>query len=143
MGNIKILHAGCGQTKIPGSIGMDIFEIPGFVDIVHDLNKFPYPFDNDFFNEIHLYHVLEHLDTPIKVVEELHRILKVNGILYLRVPHFSSMGAFSDITHKIPFGYSRFDCFEDTNPSHFYANVNFRIIKKKIKYLAHFPNNGI
>ena len=143
MGNIKTLNVGCGQTKIPCSIGMDIIEIPGFVDIVCDLNKLPYPFENDFFDEIHLYHVLEHLDAPIKVIEELHRILKINGILYLRVPHFSSMNAFTDITHKRPFGYRSFDCFEETHSHHFYTDANFTIIKKKIKYQLFFPNDGI
>jgi len=143
MSNKKILHAGCGNTKIPESIGMDIIEIAGCVDIVHDLNKYPYPFDNYYFDEIYLYHVLEHLDNPLKVIEEMHRLLKIGGILYIRAPHFSSMGAFSDITHKRPFGYSSFDCFEDTNSFHFYTKVNFKIIKKKIKYLAHYPNSGI
>lgn len=143
MDNKKILHAGCGRTKIPGSIGLDIIMIPGYVDIVHDFNMFPYPFENNFFDEIHLYHVLEHLDHPLKVIEEMHRILKIGGILYIRVPHFSSLGAFSDITHKRPFGYSSFDCFEETNTYHFYTKANFKIVKKKIKYLAHYPNNGI
>lgn len=143
MGSPKILHAGCGQTKIPGSIGLDIVDIKDTVDIVHDLNEFPYPFENDYFDEIHLYHVLEHLDNPIKVVEEMHRILKNSGSFFLRVPHYSSMGAFSDITHKRPFGYSSFDCFEETNPYHFYTEVDYEIVKKKIKYLAHYPNDGI
>jgi len=139
----KILHVGCGKTKIPGSICVDIVEIPGFVDIVHDLNKYPYPFTNNSFDEIHMYHVLEHLDNPLKTIEEMHRILKIGGIFYIRVPHFSSMGAFSDITHKRPFGYSSFDCFEEANSYHFYTKVKFKIIKKKIKYLSHCPNKGI
>ncbi len=141
--NRKILHAGCGKTKIPGAIGLDFIKIPGFVDVIYDLNEFPYPFRNNLFDEIHLYHVLEHLDNPLRTIEEMHRILKNGGILYMRVPHFSSMAAFSDITHKRPFGYSSFDIFEDTNPSHYYTKVNFKIVKKEINYLVHCPNSGI
>lgn len=143
MVNKKILHAGCGNTKIPEAIGLDFIDLPGFVDIIHDLNELPYPFEDNFFDEIHLYHVLEHLGNPLKVIEEMHRILKNDGILYIRAPHFSSMGAFSDITHKKPFGYTSFDCFEDTNPFHLYTEVVFKIVNKKIKYLAHYPNDGL
>jgi len=90
-----------------------------------------------------LYHVLEHLNEPIKKVEELHRILKVGGKLFIRAPHFSSMGAFSDITHIRPFGYSSFDCFERDAYHHFYTKVNFKILKKQIKYFGLYPNSGI
>jgi SAM-dependent methyltransferase len=137
------LNAGCGQTRIPDAVGTDIKMIPDYVDIIHDLNKIPYPFKENCFDEIHLYHVLEHLDIPIEVVEELNRLLKTNGILYIRVPHFSSMGAFSDITHKRPFGYSSFDCFDEFHPYHFYTDAKFLIIRKKIKYHPYFPNSGI
>lgn len=139
----KILHLGCGKTKIPNSVGLDIVDIKGYVDVVHDLNNIPYPFKKESFNEIHIYHVLEHLNNPIGVMEELHRILKPKGLLYIRVPHFSSMGAFTDITHKRPFGISSFDCFEKDSYQHFYTNVEFKILKKEIKYLGLYPNDGL
>src|SRR3989344_2310598 len=41
--NEKILDLGCGNHKIPESVGVDFVKIPG-VDIVHNLNKIPYPF---------------------------------------------------------------------------------------------------
>ena len=142
MKNKTILLLGCGKTKIPGAIGVDVVKIDGYVDVVHDLNQIPYPFKANSFKEIHMYHVLEHLDNPIKVMEELHRILQPGGIVYIRVPHFSSMGAFSDITHKRPFGITSFDCFEKENYQHFYTKVVFTILKKEIKYLGLYPNEG-
>ena len=60
----KIVNIGCGKTRIPGSIGLDVVKIKGFVDKVHDLNKTPYPFKSNSVDEIHMYHVLEHLDKP-------------------------------------------------------------------------------
>jgi SAM-dependent methyltransferase len=137
-----IVNFGCGKTKIPGVIGLDIVDIPGYVDIVHDLDKTPYPFKKNSVDEIHMYHVLEHLYDPIKKMEEIHRILKPGGIINLRVPHFSSMGAFTDITHIRPFGYSSFDCFEKNNYQHFYTKSCFEILDKKIKYFGLYPNSG-
>lgn len=137
-----ILNLGCGKTKIPHSIGVDNISILGYVDVVHDLNSLPYPFSSNYADEIHLYHVLEHLDNPLKKMKEFHRILKPGGKLYIRVPHFSSMGAFSDITHVRPFGFTSFDCFQMTDYHHFYTNVEFRVCRKEIKYFGLYPNSG-
>lgn len=138
-----ILNLGCGKTRIPHSVGVDSVAIERYVDIVHDLNMTPYPFSDNYADEIHFYHVLEHLNNPIQKLEELYRILKPNGILCMRVPHFSSMGAFTDLTHIRPFGYFSFDCLEKEHYHHFYTNAQFKIIKKKIKYLGLYPNRGV
>lgn len=138
-----IVNLGCGKTRIPESIGVDKAFIEGYVDKVHDLDITPYPFDSESVDEVHMYHVLEHLHNSVKKLEEVHRILKVGGILYLRVPHFSSLGAFSDLTHVRPFGYSSFDCLEPNSYHHFYTKVKFKIISKEIKYFGLYPNSGL
>jgi SAM-dependent methyltransferase len=103
----------------------------------------PYPFEDNSVDEIHFYHVLEHLHDPIRKLEEIHRILKPGGVLYMRVPHFSSMGAFTDVTHVRPFGYFSFDCLDKNHYHHFYTTANFEILEKKIKYLGLYPNEGV
>jgi SAM-dependent methyltransferase len=138
-----IVNLGCGKTRIPGSIGVDRIKIENYVDVVHDLDVVPYPFNSSSVDEIHFYHVLEHLHDPVRKLEELFRILKPGGVLYMRVPHFSSMGAFTDLTHIRPFGYSSFDCFESNNYYHFYTSANFKILKKEIKYFGQYPNEGV
>lgn len=45
------LDIGCGTNKKDSFLGVDILELPG-VDIVHDLNSFPYPFSNNEIDEI-------------------------------------------------------------------------------------------
>jgi SAM-dependent methyltransferase len=137
-----ILNIGCGTTRIPGSIGVDKFPIQDFVDVVHDLDVVPYPFEDNSVDRIHMYHVLEHLHDPLFKVEELHRILKPGGKLYIRVPHFSSMGAFSDMTHVRPFGHGSFQCFVEGEYHSFYTKARFKIHKKEIKYLGLYPNSG-
>jgi len=138
-----IINLGCGRTRIPESIGVDCVEIQGSVDVVHDLNLTPYPFPDNYADEIHFYHVLEHLDDPVRKLEEIHRILKFDGVLHMRVPHFSSSAAFTDITHKRPFSYFSFDIFEEGSYHSFYTNVRFKILKKEIKYFGLYPNSGI
>jgi SAM-dependent methyltransferase len=141
--NQIILNIGCGKTRIPNSKGIDKFLIENYVDIIHDLDILPYPFENDSVNEIHMYHVLEHLHSPLEKLEELNRILKPKGILHIRVPHFSSMGAFSDITHVRPFGYASFDCFSEGTYHSFYTKKRFKILNKEIKFLGLYPNSGV
>ncbi len=138
-----ILNLGCGKVRIPGSIGVDRVKIEDYVDVVHDLDVLSYPFESDSVDEIHFYHVLEHLHDPLKKLEEIYRILKPGGILYMRVPHFSSMGAFTDLTHIRPFGYFSFDCLERDHYHHFYTIADFKIAEKEIKYLGLYPNGGV
>jgi len=139
----RILNIGCGKTRIPGSIGLDCVKIDDYVDVVHDLDLVPYPFANNYFDEVHMYHVLEHLHNPVEKIGEVHRILKPEGILYLRVPHFSSMGAFTDITHVRPFGYFSFEIFTKSSCHCYYSKVHFEILSNKIKYLGLYPNDGV
>lgn len=138
----KVLNLGCGKTRIPNSIGIDKIKINGYVDIVWDLNKTPYPFKKNNFEKIYIYHVLEHLNDPLVVFKEVYRLLRPEGSVYLKVPHFSSMGAFTDLTHKRPFGYLSFDCLEENNYQNFYSNINFKIISKRIKYFGLYPNDS-
>lgn len=137
-----VLNLGCGTTRIPNSIGVDRVKIKNYVDIIHDLDKIPYPFKNNFADKIHCYHLLEHLHNPLEKMEEIHRILKPGGILYIRVPHFSSVGAFTDMTHIRPFGLASFDCFEKNNYLHFYTKVSFKILIRKINYFGLYSNSN-
>lgn len=138
-----ILNLGCGKTRIPDSIGVDKYPVEDYVDVIHDLDITPYPFEDNYADEIHFYHVLEHLHNPLQKMEEIHRILKPGGVLHMRVPHFSSMGAFSDITHVRPFGYASFDYFDKNNYHHFYTEKEFEILHKQIKYFGLYPNSGM
>ena len=140
--NKIILNLGCGKVRIPNCIGVDRVKISSYVDVVHDLDVVPYPFHKNSVDEIHMYHVLEHLHDPIKKIEEIYRILKPGGILHLRVPHFSSMGAFTDLTHIRPFGYQSFDCLVPTDYQHFYTKSEFNILNREIKYFGLYPNSG-
>lgn len=135
------INMGCGTTRIPNSIGVDRVKINNYVDVVHDLDKTPYPFKNNFADEMHAYHFLEHMHNPLKTMEEFYRILKPGGILYIRVPHFSSVGAFTDFTHVRPFSLGSFSCFEKGDHLHFYTKASFKILIAKINYFGLYSND--
>ena len=71
--SLKSLDIGCGRFKFPGSVGLDIVPLEG-VDVVHDLDKFPYPFPSDTFDYIRLSHVVEHPTTPTHPLGKTHPI---------------------------------------------------------------------
>lgn len=133
---MKILEIGCGRRKFESSKDevtyLDIIDLPG-VDIVHDLNKIPFPFENNKFDLILANHVLEHLNNLIEVMEELYRILKPFGLLRILVPYFASPSAFIDPTHKRYFTLGTFDYFSEKSEYSYYSNkkINFKVIKKK------------
>lgn len=75
---MKVLDLGCGKKKRPGAIGVDYSDRHD-ADVIHNLNVFPYPFPDNEFDVIYLDNVLEHLDDPMQVMSEVHRICAVGG----------------------------------------------------------------
>ena len=94
----KILDVGCGTAKINGAIGIDRVNLPG-VDVVHDLNHFPWPFEDDNFDAIYMNDIIEHIPDTIRLMEECYRLLKPQGKLYIRVVYWNHKYPFSDPTH--------------------------------------------
>ncbi|MFZ3090382.1 MAG: class I SAM-dependent methyltransferase [Nitrospirota bacterium] len=74
----KILDLGCGNRKVAGAIGVDCIGYP-VVDVVHDLNQFPYPFEDASFDAVVLNHVIEHLEDIPHTLNEVQRLLKSGG----------------------------------------------------------------
>lgn len=129
----KKLNVGCGKNIKEGYINLDIKQIPG-IDVIHDLNKFPYPLKSNDFDEILCQDILEHVDNLLLVMNEIYRILKPNGLLKIRVPHFTSSIAFNDPTHKHFFAWDSFNYFLKSNPYNFYVDFSFEIVERKIEF---------
>ena len=98
-GGGRILDIGCGSKKHAGAVGLDI-SADTDADIVHDLDVFPYPIEDGSFDVILMQDVLEHVAEPMRLADELHRILAPGGRVQLRTPHFSSALAYGDPTHR-------------------------------------------
>lgn len=106
----QILHIGCGNSKKPGAIGIDILTDTQ-ADIVHNLDKFPYPFKTSTFDEIIAENIIEHLENIPKVMGEIHRICKNGAKLTITTSHFTSVDSYTDPTHKHFFTSRSFDYF--------------------------------
>ena len=129
---MKILDLGCGENKVPNSIGLDNVQLPG-VDVEHDLLDFPYPFDNESIDKIYLRHVIEHfaIENINFIMNECNRILKNDGLLVITVPHVFSISAFIDPTHRSFFTFGS-GYFWDENSSKAYYK-EFQMKWKLIK----------
>lgn len=111
----KELIIGCGSSsdKRLSVDGSATFENPTRLDInpdhnpdvVWDLNQMPYPFEDNTFDEIHAYEVLEHCGTQgdykffFAQFSELWRILKPDGHLLATCPSKDSVWALGDPSH--------------------------------------------
>ncbi len=94
-----MLDIGCGANKREGALGVDIHPYPG-VDLVTDLNRTPWPLENDHFDRIICSHFIEHVAEPVVFFRELHRIAKSGALVHITTPHFSSIDSWSDPTHR-------------------------------------------
>jgi predicted SAM-dependent methyltransferase len=107
---VKKVDLACGQNKKGEDwIGVDISK-NSCVDIVHDLNKYPWPFEDNSVDEIHCSHYVEHIphdiesedkrDGLIQFMDEVYRILKPGGKMTIIAPYYTSIRAFGDPTHR-------------------------------------------
>jgi len=131
----KFLNLGCGKRPLVGCINVDIVKLPG-VDIQWDLNKTPWLFEDESFDGVIAEDVLEHLDDIVKAMEEIYRILKKGGNLFIRGPYAKyPLNAWRDPTHKRVFTLESFDYF-DPETEHgrkysFYTKARFKVLMRR------------
>lgn len=79
---VVALEVGCGIYIPEGAIGMDIRPLEG-VDIVHNINHYPWPIPDDTFSRIAARHVLEHIpkDGSNPQIHLLAQLLVKKGLL--------------------------------------------------------------
>jgi len=126
------LQIGCGKKPMAGYVNLDVIKYP-WVDVVHDLDRFPWPFRDSQFEEVYANSVLEHLDDLLRSMGEIHRILRPGGVLRGGVPWYNYAGAFGDPTHKHFFNLSTFQYF--TGKGHYsYTEKTgiWRIVKLEV-----------
>jgi SAM-dependent methyltransferase len=141
---IYTLDIGCGNNKHKGKeyigelqyervIGLDIADLPS-VDVVHNMEEFPYPFSNETFDNVVMHHSLEHVSKEnnknIKIIEEIHRLLKPDGILIVDVPigHWFTY----DPTHKNYVGFWYWKYFSTDFPLNYYTTARFKLMECKL-----------
>ncbi len=110
----KIVDVGCGLGRFISKSPERIMGVERNKDSVEEcLNKgynvvkadvTKLPFDNKSFDGVHCSHVIEHLEPKeaYKLLSELVRVLKKEGILVIRSPMLHS-GFYDDFTHIKPY----------------------------------------
>ncbi|MBU3940391.1 MAG: class I SAM-dependent methyltransferase [Nanoarchaeota archaeon] len=135
MKNIR-LNLGCGSDIKENCINVDKIKLNG-VDIVWDLDKYPYPFEDNSIDRIFAFHILEHVKDYEKTMGELNRIMKKNGALYIRVPHFSSAIANSEFHHRFfcfTNSFTNKRLFKTSTDADFIDYFGFKLKYKKLRF---------
>lgn len=126
---IKALSIGCGPSSrwIPNTEGLDIQDFgQKYVCSIFDF-KPPYEYDAIF-----AHHVIEHIPDTVAFMEKVGSMLKIGGVLDIRVPTIPYPQAFVDPTHvkfipkeaDIFFGYFT----KDSMAGHCYTKCEFEIV---------------
>ncbi|RJR29787.1 class I SAM-dependent methyltransferase [Candidatus Microgenomates bacterium] len=136
---IVTLDLGCGHAKIKAQrgekvVGVDYIKTKD-VDVVANLEK-KLPFKKNFCDRIYSSHVFEHIQNATGLIAECWRITKPTGEIFIRVPHFTSAGMFTDLTHKTFFSSRSLDFFLPgtylATMSGFNNKIRFKLLEKRI-----------
>ncbi len=158
----KRLNLGCGLKKVENTINVDI-DPDVNPDKIVDLNKFPWPFEDNEFSHIMAQDVLEHLgqtgDDFVTVMKELYRISANGAIWEIQTPHWRSDLALNDPDHKRVITKGMFDLFNKQlvvdRMSHgfsdsliaFKTNIDLEVVNINFVYSEHWQdrirNNNI
>jgi SAM-dependent methyltransferase len=100
---VRVLDCGSGAFPYQSRNGEEVVTVDRRPEtdpaIVCDLSQFPWPFVDDSFDLVRASHLLEHLPDVVAFMDEVYRILKPNGRLVVRVPHYTGRSAWCDPTH--------------------------------------------
>jgi SAM-dependent methyltransferase len=91
------INVGCGVEAIAGFVNIDIRGVKS-VDLRADVLRLPLAKDSVF--DARAYSLLEHFADPRGPLDELHRVLRPEGRLIVRVPALGTNAAHLDPTHR-------------------------------------------
>jgi SAM-dependent methyltransferase len=125
------LSLGCGYESREGWVNLDVADLPG-VDVVHDLDDPPMPFENAVFDYIECVDILEHVRDLPAVMREIHRVLAPGGRVRIEGPHFTSYTWPTDPTHRRAFAINTFEFFSKQSFREYYFDFAFSSIEKRL-----------
>lgn len=114
-------------------------------DVVWDLCNLPLPFEDEEFDEIHAYEILEHTGAQgdwkffFRQFDEFWRILKPNGSMCITVPRFDSIWAWGDPGHTRVLSTGSFSFLDQEVYGENTARTDYRPFKAnfKVEYVTH------
>ena len=117
------LDLGCGSNKQPGFLGMDVRDVEG-VDILHDIEDFPWPLESGSCLTIVASHIVEHIKPwySVDFMDECWRCLELGGKLLIATPYPGSRGFWQDPTHCNGWNEATFQYFDPNYPLYYLYN---------------------
>jgi len=110
------LNLGCGTDYKEGYVNVDQGECR--CDVKHDLEIFPWPFEDSSAEEMWFQHIFEHFSPAnfLNIVREIYRVSKNGATVTLISPHAGSDNYWTDPTHQMPLTARTFDFFDRAKP---------------------------
>lgn len=144
------INIGAGYQKIDGLITLDISPECN-PDHVVDIERDRFPFDDNSVDEVHAYHILEHLGEGFfHCMREIYRVCVHDAKIFIAVPHPRHDTFLMDPTHRRPIMehtlvmFSRKHNTEDIilkgkeTPIGIINKVDFELIAKKYHFDSRF-----
>lgn len=104
------------------------------IDVAHDLNDFPWPWEDNSWDYIEASDILEHLRAKIiQFMDEAWRILAPGGYIYIHTAEAGSWQLNMDPTHTQGFMLQSFDYFDPETrhgKEYSYSNKKWKIVKR-------------
>jgi hypothetical protein len=123
----KKLNIGCGFKKLDDHWNVDI-EPKCNPDQIVDLETFPWPFEDNYFEKITADNIIEHLgqDPKVftKVIKEMYRVSQDKATWYVEFPHHRCDLFWDDYTHVRPLTEKTFRMFDQ--------QTNFDSIQRRL-----------
>lgn len=142
------LDIGCGASKHPSFVGIDMQALPG-VDIVHDLEDTPWPLPDECVLQAISSHVLEHINPAkgkfIDVMNEVWRVCKPGAQFAFVVPYAGNQLYWQDPTHCNGITEATIYYFDPDPEGRYAGNSLYNFYKPKpwkIEFLA-ADRNGV
>ena len=99
------INLGCGHNYKEGWVNVDFYD-DSKCDVKHDLEVFPWPWEDNSVSEILIKHTLEHLGADwkvyIKTLQEMYRICEDDAKIMVTVPSPWHWNYVADPTHVRP-----------------------------------------
>lgn len=88
-GHEYVLNLGCGgrTTDKKAWFGQVRVDIEAFPNVTHVMDIHDLKFNDEEFDRVVCYTTLEHLDSPIKAMKEMRRVLKTGGQMEIVIPN--------------------------------------------------------
>ena len=83
---LKLVNIGAGKTKIDFALNIDISKK---ADIPVDIGENPLPFEDKSVDIIFSDHTIEHVKNYLFAINEIHRVLKKGGLLFVNTPYLT------------------------------------------------------